>query len=113
MNSISVESTDVIVWTSVAVLILLFTFQRFGTDKVGCCFAPVLLFWFVSIAGIGIFNFIKHDPSVIRALNPKYIVDYFSRNKKDAWLSLGGIVLCVTGMYPLDFATSFVNVLKF
>lgn len=72
-------------------------FQRFGTDKVGSCFAPVLLIWFHSIAAIGIYNFLKYDTSAIRAINPKYIIDYFARNKKDAWLSLGGVVLCITG----------------
>ncbi|KAH6808451.1 high affinity K+ transporter 5 [Perilla frutescens var. frutescens] len=51
-------------------------FQRFGTDKVGYTSTPILLIWFSFIAAIGIFNFIKYDPSVIKAQNPKYIVDY-------------------------------------
>ncbi|KAL5983851.1 hypothetical protein ACLOJK_017947 [Asimina triloba] len=71
--------------------------QRFGTDKVGYSFAPIILLWFLMIGGIGIFNFSKYDPSVAKALNPKYIIDYFRRNKKDAWISLGGAVLCITG----------------
>ncbi|THG12330.1 hypothetical protein TEA_001517 [Camellia sinensis var. sinensis] len=49
------------------------------------------------IAGIGVYNFIKFDPTVVKALNPLYIIHYFKRNKKDAWISLGGIVLCITG----------------
>ncbi|XP_077218950.1 potassium transporter 5-like [Tasmannia lanceolata] len=86
-----------IVWISVAVLVFLFLFQRFGTDKVGSTFAPILIVWFFFIGGIGIFNFAKYDPSVIKAINPKYIVDYFKRNKKDAWISLGGVILSITG----------------
>nr|GEU72576.1 potassium transporter 5-like [Tanacetum cinerariifolium] len=39
----------------------------------------------------------KFDPSVAKAINPKYIIDYFERNKKDAWISLGGLVLAITG----------------
>ncbi|KAH6808474.1 high affinity K+ transporter 5 [Perilla frutescens var. frutescens] len=73
-------------------------FQRFGTDKVGYTSAPILLIWFSFIAAIGIFNFIKYDPSVIKALNPKYIVDYFKRNKDQAWISLRGVVLAITGI---------------
>ncbi|XP_058740703.1 potassium transporter 5-like [Vicia villosa] len=92
---------DQIVWISVAILIGLFMVQRFGTDKVGYSFAPIISIWFGLIAGIGMYNFIKHDPSVIKALNPKYIVDYFIRNKKHAWISLGGIVLCTTGSEAL------------
>ncbi|XP_051131517.1 potassium transporter 5-like [Andrographis paniculata] len=90
-----------IVWISVAILIFLFSFQRFGTDKVGYTFAPILCVWFAFISGIGIYNFFKYDPTVIKALNPKYIVDYFKRNKKEAWISLGGTVLSITGAEAL------------
>ncbi|XP_058083965.1 potassium transporter 5-like [Magnolia sinica] len=86
-----------IVWISVVILIFLFLVQRFGTDKVGYSFAPILIVWFLMIGGIGIYNFAKYDPHVIKALNPKYIIDYFRRNKKDAWISLGGVVLAITG----------------
>ncbi|XP_061349758.1 potassium transporter 5-like [Gastrolobium bilobum] len=90
-------TNDRVVGISIAILICLFMVQRFGTHKVGYTFAPILSVWFIFIGGIGVYNFIKYDPTVIKALNPKYIVDYFIRNKKDAWISLGGIVLCTTG----------------
>ncbi|KAL5060522.1 hypothetical protein RYX36_032126 [Vicia faba] len=93
--------SDQIVLISVAILIGLFMVQRFGTDKVGYSFAPIISIWFALIAVIGLYNFIKHDASVIKALNPKYIVDYFIRNKKGAWISLGGVVLCTTGTEAL------------
>lgn len=91
-----------IVWISVGILVCLFMVQRLGTDKVGYSFAPVICIWFAFNAGIGVYNFIKYDPTVLKALNPKYIVDYFQRNKKDAWISLGGTVLSITGLisYP-------------
>ncbi|XP_027349392.1 potassium transporter 5-like [Abrus precatorius] len=92
---------DQIVLISVAILVGLFMVQRFGTDKVGYTFAPIICIWFTFIGGIGVYNFIKHDPSVIKSINPKYIVDYFSRNKKDAWISLGGVVLAITGTEAL------------
>ena len=88
---------DIIVWISVAILICLFSIQRFGTDKVGYTFAPIICIWFAFIGGIGIFNFIKFDPTVVKALNPQYIIEYFQKNKKEAWVSLGGIVLAITG----------------
>lgn len=93
--------SDGVVWTSIAILVCLFSVQRFGTDKVGCTFAPIICIWFASIGGIGIYNFIKYDPGVIRAIiNPIYIVQYFKRNKKEAWISLGGVVLSITGLVP-------------
>ncbi|KAK9136943.1 hypothetical protein Sjap_007537 [Stephania japonica] len=92
---------DRIVWVSAAILVCLFLVQRFGTDKVGYTFAPIICVWFAMIAGIGLFNFIKYDPTVVKAINPYYIVDYFKRNKKEAWISLGGVVLAITGTEAL------------
>ncbi|KAF5731463.1 KUP15 [Tripterygium wilfordii] len=90
-----------IVWISVAILVCLFMAQRFGTDKVGYTFAPIICVWFIMIGGIGIYNFFKFDPAVIKAVNPAYIIQYFQRNKKDAWISLGGVVLAITGTEAL------------
>ncbi|CAL5067500.1 unnamed protein product [Urochloa decumbens] len=92
----SLTQTEV-VWISVAILFMLFSVQRFGTDKVGYTFAPVISVWFILIAGIGMYNLVVHDIGVLRAFNPWYIVQYFKRNGKDGWVSLGGIILCVTG----------------
>ncbi|GAB4841150.1 hypothetical protein Ancab_021894 [Ancistrocladus abbreviatus] len=90
-----------VVWISVAILIFLFSVQRFGTDKVGYTFAPIICVWFAINASIGLFNFITYDPTVIKAINPWNIVEYFRRNGKDAWVSLGGVVLCITGTEAL------------
>ncbi|XP_028804196.1 potassium transporter 5 [Neltuma alba] len=92
---------DGVVWISVAILVCLFMVQRFGTDRVGYSFAPIICIWFTFIGGIGIYNFIKYDPTVLKALNPAYIIQYFKRNKKDGWISLGGIVLSTTGTEAL------------
>ncbi|GJN21174.1 hypothetical protein PR202_gb08630 [Eleusine coracana subsp. coracana] len=86
-----------VVWISVAILFLLFSVQRFGTDKVGYSFAPIISVWFLLISVIGIYNLAVHDRTVLRAFNPMYIVYYFMRNGKEAWVSLGGAVLCITG----------------
>lgn len=82
---------------SVAILILLFSVQRFGTDKVGFAFAPIILIWFSFIGGIGLYNLFKHDIGVLKAFNPAYIYYYFKRNGRQGWVSLGGIFLCITG----------------
>ncbi|XP_010450206.1 PREDICTED: potassium transporter 5-like [Camelina sativa] len=88
---------NTVVGVSVAILILLFAFQRFGTDKVGFSFAPIILVWFTFLTGIGLFNLFKHDITVLRALNPLYIIHYFRRTGKKGWISLGGVFLCITG----------------
>ncbi|RZR70501.1 hypothetical protein BHM03_00000318 [Ensete ventricosum] len=89
--------SDVVALVSVAVLVLLFSVQRFGTDKVGYTFAPAILIWCLFIGIIGISNLIRHDSTVVKAFNPIYIISYLKRNPKEAWISLGGVVLCITG----------------
>ncbi|OMO58441.1 potassium transporter [Corchorus olitorius] len=88
---------DAVVGISVAILIMLFYVQRFGTDKLGYSFAPIICLWFTLLSGIGLYNLSTYGWGVLRAFNPLYIMDYFKRNGKHALLSLGGVVLCITG----------------
>ncbi|ESR39915.1 hypothetical protein CICLE_v10027299mg, partial [Citrus x clementina] len=84
VSGINSLGQNAIVGISVAILIVLFSVQRLGTDKVGSTFAPVIFLWFSFISGIGLYNLFKHDIAVLRAFNPKYIVDYFRRNGTEA-----------------------------
>ncbi|KAK7361923.1 hypothetical protein VNO77_04015 [Canavalia gladiata] len=86
-----------VVCISIVVLVGLFSIQRFGTSKVGFMFAPILALWFFSLGSIGIYNILKYDITVLRALNPAYIYYFFKNNGKGAWSALGGCVLCITG----------------
>lgn len=94
----SVFVADEVVMISVAFLIVLFSVQRFGTSKVGLAVGPALFIWFCCLGGIGVYNLIKYGFEVFRAFNPVYIYHFFERNPTQAWLSLGGCLLCVTGM---------------
>ncbi|KVH91996.1 potassium transporter, partial [Cynara cardunculus var. scolymus] len=93
--------SDVIVVVAVCILVGLFCLQHYGPDKVGWFFAPIVLLWFLLIGGIGIFNILKHDTMVLRAFSPIYIFWYFRRRGEDAWTSLGGIMLSITGTEAL------------
>ncbi|KAL9329157.1 hypothetical protein ACSQ67_004160 [Phaseolus vulgaris] len=88
---------DEVVMISVACLIALFSVQKYGTSKVGLAVGPALFIWFCSLAGIGIYNLVKYDSSVLRAFNPIHIYYFFARNSTKAWYSLGGCLLCATG----------------
>ncbi|GFP98697.1 potassium transporter 7 [Phtheirospermum japonicum] len=88
---------DHVVMISVAFLIILFSVQRYGTSKVGLFVGPALFIWFCSLGGIGIYNLLKYDTSVLRAFNPIHIYYFFKRNSTKAWYSLGGCLLCATG----------------
>lgn len=81
---------------ALVILVLLFSFQRFGTERVGRVFGPVMMLWFVVIAIFGMLQIVK-NPSILLALNPIYGVSFFLQNGVAAWLVLGAVVLCVTG----------------
>ncbi|KAJ9549299.1 hypothetical protein OSB04_021842 [Centaurea solstitialis] len=89
--------TGALVSVSAVILVGLFCIQRFGTSKVGLTFAPCLALWFFSLGSIGLYNLIKYDLSVVRAINPAYIYLFFKKNSVKAWSALGGCVLCITG----------------
>ncbi|KAK2992675.1 hypothetical protein RJ640_014925 [Escallonia rubra] len=105
VSGIKSLSKDATVGISIAILVVLFSVQRFGTDKVGYSFAPIIVLWFAFISGIGLYNLFKFDVGVLRAFNPKYIIDYFKRNGKKGWISLGGVVLSITDLDPHETGT--------
>ena len=45
---------------TVAILVLLFVFQRHGTAAVGALFGPLMLFWFATLGALGLWNVIQH-----------------------------------------------------
>ncbi len=81
---------------SLVMLTGLFAFQRFGTEKVGKLFGPVMITWFVVIAGFGLMN-IASNLIVLRALNPYWAWNFFATHDWHAVLILGAVVLTVTG----------------
>jgi KUP system potassium uptake protein len=96
LGVISPTFTKLIVPISVVILIALFSFQRFGTAKVGKAFGPIMITWFVAIAALGIWN-IAQNPIVLRALNPYWAWHFFATHDWHALLILGAVVLTVTG----------------
>jgi KUP system potassium uptake protein len=83
----------------VVILSLLFFFQRFGTQKVGSVFGPVMVIWFVMLFTFGFLQ-ILHFPSVINALNPYYAYQLLVEYPHGFWL-LGAVFLATTGAEAL------------
>lgn len=88
--------SEYIVPLAVLILAVLFAVQRFGTDRVGKAFGPIMLAWFVTIAVLGI-NSVAHDLSILGAVNPWYAVAFAREHGMLAFLVLGSVVLVVTG----------------
>ncbi len=96
LSVISPALTRWVVPISVLILLGLFGFQRFGTEKVGRIFGPLMITWFVVLAGLGIYN-IADNPIVLKALSPYWAVNFFLQHGWHAVLILGAVVLTVTG----------------
>jgi KUP system potassium uptake protein len=81
---------------AVLILVVLFTTQRFGTEKIGRAFGPIMLLWFVVIAVLGVAA-ILHHPEVLAALDPSHAVRFMVHSGGKGLLVLGGVFLCITG----------------
>jgi KUP system potassium uptake protein len=78
------------------IAIVLFVFQRKGTEKVAGAFGPLMLLWFFSLAASGIIS-ILHGPSLLKALNPYYAFQFLSENGVAGFFVLSEVFLCATG----------------
>ncbi|NVO10395.1 MAG: KUP/HAK/KT family potassium transporter [Bacteroidales bacterium] len=83
----------------IAILSLLFFFQRFGTQVIGKTFGPVMTIWFSMLFVVG-FSQILHYPDVLKALSPHYAYNLLANYPNGFWL-LGAVFLCTTGAEAL------------
>jgi KUP system potassium uptake protein len=86
----------VVVPITLVILFALFMVQRYGTARVGTAFGPTMLIWFFTIAVLGVRS-IAANPEVLQAANPWYAIKFFLEHGMAGFLTLGAVVLCVTG----------------
>lgn len=89
-------SQNEIIVLSISILCILFWAQSKGTGSIGNLFGPIILVWFITIAGLGL-NQIIANPVVLKAINPYYAINFFHANAAKSYFLLGGIFLVVTG----------------
>jgi len=89
-----------VVPTTVAILFLLFLFQKKGTAKVGRVFGPLMVLWFITIGVLGAAQIIR-EPHILNALNPLHGFHFFTRHGIGGFVVLGAVVLAVTGTEAL------------
>jgi KUP system potassium uptake protein len=88
--------SPIVVPLTCVILVGLFSIQRRGTGDVGKLFGPVMVLWFGTLAGLGIFH-ISHHPEILMALSPHHGLAFFFRHGIRGALILGSVVLVVTG----------------
>jgi KUP system potassium uptake protein len=83
----------------IVILSCLFFVQRFGTQKVGGAFGPIMVVWFSMLFIMGINQVLQH-PQVLHALNPFYAYQLLTQYPQGFWL-LGAVFLATTGAEAL------------
>jgi KUP system potassium uptake protein len=100
LNVVSPSLAHLVVPISLAILAGLFAIQRHGTRAVGWLFGPVLLLWFGVIGILGLHEVIGH-PGVLQGLSPTWGARFIVDHGGAAFLTLGAVVLAVTGAEAL------------
>jgi|AraplaCL_Cvi_mCL_1032061.scaffolds.fasta_scaffold00173_25 KUP system potassium uptake protein len=100
LSTVSDTFTAMVLPISILILIGLFAIQSYGTAKVGALFGPIMVFYFVVLAVLGVTSVMTH-PMILGSVNPIWAVRFFLVDPKLAFLALGSVVLAVTGAEAL------------
>jgi KUP system potassium uptake protein len=100
LTATSKHLEPLVVPLSLIILIGLFALQSRGTAHVGRLFGPVMVVWFVVLAGLGLVSICK-TPQILAALSPHYGLLLFVDEPWTAFVALGSVVLAVTGCETL------------
>ena len=78
------------------IAIVLFSFQKKGTEKISWVFGPIMLIWFLSLSIAGTISILA-TPNVIKAVNPYYAIKFLIENGITGFFVLSEVILCATG----------------
>jgi KUP system potassium uptake protein len=85
---------------ALAVLVLLFVMQRWGTNFVGKFFGPIIVVWFLILGATGVVQIVQ-TPLILEALNPLHAVNFLSDRGPFILAAVGAVVLALTGAEAL------------
>ncbi|MFZ1809796.1 MAG: potassium transporter Kup [Candidatus Nitrotoga sp.] len=96
LNVIAPELNSYVLPITVMVLTALFLVQKRGTGAMGMAFGPIMILWFSILGVLGVLSIAK-SPHVLLALNPVYAYQFLVLDPWLSFLTLGSVVLAVTG----------------
>ena len=79
---------------SEVILVALFIIQQFGSHKISFIFAPIIFLWLIGLVVCGIYNIVKYQPGIFRALSPYYAIKILKNGGIDVF---SGAMLAITG----------------
>ena len=99
LENVIVPGNNLTIGIVIAIISLIFFFQRFGTKIVGFAFGPIMLLWFSMILILGVSQILGHW-QILQSINPYYAIDLLVNYPQGFWL-LGAVFLCTTGAEAL------------
>jgi KUP system potassium uptake protein len=100
LELVSPDAQAFVVPVAIVLFSVLFFFQRRGIGRIVRIFGLVMLVWFVVIALLGLMAIIR-APQILRAIDPRHALNFFSRNRVAGFWTLGVVFLVATGAEAL------------
>ena len=85
----------------IGILVGLFMIQSRGTARVGNLFGPVMIFYFSTLAVLGLWHIGGYPSLLLQMLNPGNALAFYIAEPLPAFIALGSVVLAVTGAEAL------------
>ena len=96
LKSVAPSLDPFVVPLALVILIILYSVQAHGTEKVGGLFGPVISVWFATIGILGVIAIVG-KPAILAAINPLNAITFVLREGPIAFRVLGSVFLGVTG----------------
>jgi len=101
LTTVQQAFTPFVIPAAIAILVGLFAIQARGTARVGALFGPVMLIYFVALAGLGVFHIVDRPAVILAMINPLNAASFFIEQPLKAFLAMGSVVLALTGAEAL------------
>jgi KUP system potassium uptake protein len=85
---------------TLAILVGLFAIQFRGTGDIGKLFGPIMILWFLIIAGFGLIEIVR-NPAILAAADPRYAIGFLIHGGKVTLAVIGAAFLALTGAEAL------------
>jgi len=92
--------SSIVLPVALAILVGVFLLQRIGSGAIGKLYGPAMVVWFVVLAATGVAA-LAGNPDAIVAASPTYAVSFMVHDPVTAFVSLGSVILAITGAEAL------------
>ena len=100
MSLVAPSFQPYVVPMTLVIIAVLFIVQRYGTAAVSILFGPIMVIWFLTIGGLGLWH-IGDDLDILYAFNPVHAGTFLVTNGWASFIVLGSVFLAVTGAEAL------------